>query len=219
MRKTIHYTRAIVLLCVLALAPSQAFAFQPWGTPLGSWRPASTTQPVDVYSNGNWEWYPERLSGHGKKWQCVEYVNRYYAAVYGMDIEGGDAKYYFKRAPEKGLLAFPNGGAVAPRVGDILCSEGGPFGHVAIVRSVGPDGIHIVQQNWYNDARDLDMVLPLTAKGSTYSLGAFAPSHPICGWLRAPRAAVPGDQQVSPAKSIMPPVGSPAKAQPVLSKS
>jgi surface antigen len=208
-----HNPRAILFsLCLLAASwPPQASAVLPWGSPIGTYHASGHAPAVAAFSNGQWEWYPDRLSGYGKKWQCVEYVNRYYAEVYGLKIEGGDAKYYFKRAAQKGLLAFPNDSAVPPRPGDILCSEGDPYGHVAIVRSVGKDCVHIVQQNWFNDERDLDMVLPCKVEGGRCHLGGFDPKHSICGWLRAPANALPGEQRVVPVMSKPAETPQPAK--------
>jgi len=193
-----------ILVCLCLLAPSAAQAVLPWGTPIGTCQTSPETSAVAAFSNGKWEWYPDRLSGYGKKWQCVEYVNRFYGEVYQLKIEGGDARYYFERATLKGLLAFPNGGAVPPQPGDIICSQGPPYGHVAVVRCVGPEGVHIIQQNWFNDERDLDMVLPLKAEGGGYWLGGFGPQHPVQGWLRPPQAAVPADQRVVPIESPAP---------------
>jgi len=198
----------VVQLTVLA---GPAAAVDPWGTVLGAYKAAPGSSPVTAFSNGNWEWYPDRLSGHGKKWQCVEFVNRFYAAVYGLAIEGGDAKYYFQRATNKGLIACPNGSMAPPQPGDILCSEGPPYGHVAIVRAVSPEGLHIIQQNWFNDERDLDMVLSLKMEGGRYFVGNFGPKHPICGWLRSPQAGEPG-KFVVPVKATPAPKPAPAQS-------
>jgi surface antigen len=213
MRKPHTAAKLVLCLCLLALAPSPALAVLPWGSVIGGYQTSAGFAPVVAYSNGNWEWYPTRLSGHGKKWQCVEYVNRFYAQAYGLGIEGGDAKNYYSRAAAKGLLAFPNDSAVPPQPGDILCSEGPPYGHVAVVRSVEAEGVHIIQQNWFNDERDLDMVLPLTLKGGLYHLGGFGPKHPICGWLRAPQASTPDDQRVLEVNNA-PPAAEPSAEQP-----
>lgn len=196
---------AALAACLLAAQAAQAV--MPWGTPIGACQTSPDAPQVAAFSNGNWEWHPDRLSGHGKKWQCVEYVNRFYAEVYGLDIEGGDAKHYFERAALKGLVAIPNGAEAPPQPGDILCSEGPPYGHVAIVRALTPEGVRIVQQNWYNDERDADMLLPLKVEGGRYWVGGFGPKHPIQGWLRPPQTAGPGDQRVVP-------VGAPAPAAP-----
>ncbi len=203
--------KILVCLCLVALAPAPAWAFLPWGTPLGSWQLVPEAPSVIAFSNGNWEWYPRRLSGYGKKWQCVEFVNRVYAEVYGLNIEGGDAKHYFKRAAAKGLIAFPNGSSTPPQPGDIVCSEGEPYGHVALVRSVAEDGVHIIQQNWFNDERDLDMVLQLNVEGGHYRLEGFGADHPVCGWLRAPEALSPEEQRVVPVNSPPPPATAPGR--------
>jgi len=205
MRYFLHKSRqgflqaAVICLALLSLSASEASAVLPWGTPVGEWSLASTDAPIVAYSNGRWEWYPDRLTGFGKAWQCVELVNRFYAQVYGLEIEGGDAKHYFRRAKRKGLIAYDNGGPVPPRPGDILCSQGPPYGHVAIVKSVGPDEVRIIQQNWYNDGRDADMSLKLTVKDGLYHVAGFGPKHPMQGWLRPPDGVEPRQTPILPA--------------------
>ena len=202
------------LLCLCALTQAApASAVMPWGTPIGSYQVSRGAMPVVAFSNGQWEWFPDRLSGYGKKWQCVEFVNRYYAKVYGLHIEGGDAKNYFRRAALKGLVAIPNGSETPPQPGDIVCSEGPPYGHVAVVRLVAEDGVHIVQQNWFNDERDLDTILPLKVEGGRYWVGGFGPKHPVCGWLRAPLATTPSEQRVVPITTTPPPPATPTPNQ------
>ena len=48
----------------------------------------------------------------GMKWQCVEYVNRYYYVIYGQKIRipGTNADEYYDTASDRGLVAYPNGG-------------------------------------------------------------------------------------------------------------
>jgi surface antigen len=220
---------ALVCLALLALRVPEASAVLPWGTPVGEWRLASTGEPIVAYSNGQWEWYPDRLTGHGKAWQCVEFVNRFYAQVYGLAIEGGDAKHYFRRAKRKGLIAFENGGPVPPRPGDILCSSGPPYGHVAIVKSVGEGEVRLIQQNWFNDGRDADMVLKLTVKDGLYHVSGFGPKHPLEGWLRPPEGVEPapmlpaplpgvGEHKLVPAKAEEPLPPAPTAAVPAVSE-
>jgi len=79
----------------------------------------------------------------GMKWQCVEYVNRYYYVIYGLKIRipGTHADDYYDTASDRGLIAYPNGGTTPLQPGDILCSNGGTHGHVAIVRDVTTNSI------------------------------------------------------------------------------
>ena len=95
----------------------------------------------------------------GQKYQCVEFVKRYYYHVYNHEMPDsyGNAKDFFdSRLPDGGfnkarsLLQFVNGGLERPQTGHILIF--GPasfnrFGHVAIVNEVTPSDIEYIQQN------------------------------------------------------------------------
>ncbi|MBI3735782.1 CHAP domain-containing protein [Candidatus Sumerlaeota bacterium] len=122
----------------------------------------------------------------GYKWQCVEYVVRYYKQVYGLEIRGGHARDWFGLAGEKNLLQFANGGTTPPEVGDILCSNSGGWGHVAIIREVGPDYIIVIHQNWKNTADDLARRCPMESRDGHWFVKSFpaAPAYKWQGWLR-----------------------------------
>lgn len=116
-----------------------------------------------IYSNGNtsiWNkpYNKANAGGYntGIKWQCVEFVNRYYFEHYNMKIriEGKHANQYYSTANQRGLVAYPNGGSEPPKVGDIICFGGGPkdkdgnqFGHVALITEVSGSKIRVAQQN------------------------------------------------------------------------
>lgn len=93
---------------------------------------------------------------YGMKWQCVEFVKRYYYdhLHHAMPDTYGHAKHFFLRDISDGavnisrnLRQFKNGGVYRPQVNDILVFEGKHYGHVAIVSRVLRDQIEIVQQN------------------------------------------------------------------------
>ena len=77
----------------------------PYGTNLGNFN------GVTVYSNGdpNYASYQNNyISGVyiGMKWQCVEYVRRYYYQTYGLDLAArhtGHAKTFWDAATRMGL--------------------------------------------------------------------------------------------------------------------
>jgi probable HAF family extracellular repeat protein len=121
----------------------------------------------------------------GFKWQCVEFVNRYYYQIYGTSVSGGNANVYYQNAAAKGLIAYPNRGSVPPQIGDIIVSEGNinNVGHVAIVWDVSPNNIHLVEQNWNEGPGDLDHVLAIT---SGNNVADFNTAYPVTGWLRLP---------------------------------
>ncbi len=155
---------------------------------------------VAAYSNGNtsyvcpWEKDPScknYVNGEytGIKWQCVEYVRRYYLVVYGMNLYVGymDAKDFYDNVSTMGLESYSNGGSISPQVGDILVSDGGDTGHVAIVQSVSDEEVCTIQQNWSNDITDTNKCLTLTVSDGKYTVEGFSDNYPIQGWLRAPR--------------------------------
>jgi hypothetical protein len=95
----------------------------------------------------------------GLRWQCVEFVKRYYYEHYGhrMPEARGNAREFFDAGirngamnPARGLLQFRNDGSALPQVGDIVVFDGwlaNPYGHVAIVSQVDHEGMEVVQQN------------------------------------------------------------------------
>ncbi|MBX7044621.1 MAG: T9SS type A sorting domain-containing protein [Ignavibacteria bacterium] len=158
----------------------------PWGTPLGEYN------GVICYSNGNTGYASNQTNyqngtNTGMKWQCPEYINRYYVIVYSMNIRNqasNNANDYYYTATARGLQAFTNGGTTAPQVGNIVCSQGGDFGHVGLVRAVGSNYVDIIQQNWFNNSGDVIRRLSMTVSNGHYTIEGFSSSYPIVGWLR-----------------------------------
>ena len=130
----------------------------------------------------------------GLKYQCVEFVKRYYYQRFGhrMPDSYGHARDFFDPAvadgalsPRRGLLQFRNGGASAPRPDDLVVfapSAFNRYGHVAIVATADAGGVVIAQQN------------PGPFGPSRERLD-FAPGQPgrlrhdrVLGWLRLPPA-------------------------------
>ncbi len=64
----------------------------------------------DDYASGEYNYKNDYNTG--MKWQCVEYVNRYYYVIYGQKIRipGTNADEYYDAASDRGLVAYPNGG-------------------------------------------------------------------------------------------------------------
>lgn len=160
----------------------------------------------NLYSNGSTSYFSGKTNSYGSyvtgyKWQCVEWIVRYYAAIYQLYIRGGNANSFYSAATSKGLLRFPNGSSSPPQPGDILCSAGGTYGHVAIIREVDLNAglVYYCQQNWFQDSRDVRRKMILTQKNGTYTLANFSNSYPIQGWLRAPALKnLPGSVVVTP---------------------
>ncbi|MDC1403122.1 CHAP domain-containing protein [Crocinitomicaceae bacterium] len=89
----------------------------------------------------------------GLKYQCVEFVKRYYYE-HRMPNSYGHAKSFFdpmvsdgKTNTARGLRQFTNPSISKPQVGDLIVIDGSRFGHVAIVSEVADDEIEIIQQN------------------------------------------------------------------------
>ncbi len=160
---------------------------------------------VTAYSNGDnnyysWDYNTVDSYNSGMKWQCVEYVNRYYYLIYGSQIRipGTNAIDYYDTASERGLVAYSNGGTTPPQLGDILCSGGGSYGHVAIVRGVTSNSVHVIHQNWTNTKDDNDKSVGMAVSDGHYTLDGFSSSYPVQGWLRRSPEATIQDQSIYP---------------------
>lgn len=129
---------------------------------------------VDVYENGNFG----NVSGRnvtddgynlGLKYQCVEFVKRYYFEVYQhkMPNSYGNALDFFQKGLTSGklnkdrdLIQFQNGGKSKPKIGDLIVfdgTEGNPYGHVAIISKVDDNSIEIIQQNSITSRKTLQL--------------------------------------------------------------
>ncbi len=191
----------LVVLFFLLNIPNLNWAAESFGINLGSYNGVSSYSNCSVYCvscNGNCGIY-NYIDGDyiGIKWQCVEYVRRYYYQVYGRDLASyhrGDANTFYDNASKMGLERYPNGGAVAPQVGDIVVSEGGGYGHVAIVRSVNDNQVCTIQQNFTNTTTDVNLCRTLTNSQGSYTLASFSSNgnYPVTGWLRDPTAQSSG---------------------------
>ncbi len=96
---------------------------------------------------------------YGLKWQCVEFVRRYYYDVLGHEFRTkGDAHGYFDHEVKdgevngaRGLVQYGNGSKTRPQVNDLMVfaphSSNGHAGHVAIVIAASDDGVTVAQQN------------------------------------------------------------------------
>ena len=138
---------------------------------------------VPAYQNGkqvtksHGKHYAENGYYYGQKWQCVEYVKRFYhdALKHKMPNVWGHARDFFD--PEtghgeinqaRGLVQYKNGGADKPRADDLLVFRNGNLGHVAIVTQVADDRVVVIQQNVKGSPTGS---YPLVYKDGTYTLG------------------------------------------------
>lgn len=116
---------------------------------------------VAVYYNngGNKRHKSKDGYNYGLKWQCVEFVKRYYYdhLKHKMPNAYGHAKDFYSPYlkdgqinRERGLLQFSNKSKSKPKVNDIIIFKGhtlNKYGHIAIIASVYENSIEIVQQN------------------------------------------------------------------------
>ena len=149
---------------------------------------------VVVYYNGSTGNIQERnvaADGYniGLRYQCVEFVKRYYYEWYHhkMPNSYGNAVDFFNSTLKDGemnadraLVQYTNPSAKKPKVGDLFVYSGS-LGHVAIVSEVRDDEVQIIQQNggigaptrvWYD----------LNQDQGAY----FVENDRILGWLRMP---------------------------------
>ena len=160
--------------------------------------PIDSYQGVNVYYNGrdfkNISGRNMTLDGYnlGLKFQCVEFVKRFYYKVYGhkMPDSYGHAKDFFDQDiegysgfnEERGLMQYKNVGYEPPQEGDILVygpRPGNPFGHIAIVMEVTDDSVVLIQQNHGTKTRQK---LKLVNYAGIYTVA----DYDIFGWLRMP---------------------------------
>jgi hypothetical protein len=133
----------------------------------------------------------------GLKFQCVEFVKRYYHERFNhkMPNSMGHAKAFFSMAVRDGelnkermLLQYRNGAGSRPLVDDLIVFAPwalNRFGHVAIVSEVGADFIEVIQQNAgpFGTTRER---FPLLRHEGQWRVG----HDRVLGWLRRePRPA------------------------------
>jgi surface antigen len=151
---------------------------------------------VFVYYNGGVGNVSDRntsVNGYniGLKWQCVEFVKRYYFEKlnHKMPDALGNAKDFFDTKLEdntlnekRNLMQFKNPSTSKPKVEDLLIYDGtvtNSYGHVSIVSYVGEREIEIIQQNPgpFGKPRERFSLIFLNGK---WVIG----SDRILGWLR-----------------------------------
>jgi len=151
---------------------------------------------VIVYYNGGIDHTEGRniTDGYnvGLKYQCVEFVKRYYLEYYKhkMPDSYGHAKSFFDKGivdgnlnSLRGLIQFTNPSKSKPQTGDLLVFDGNvlnPYGHVAIISEVTDNSVQIIQQNPgpYSASREtFKMFLTDDGKHKIQSKSAL-------GWLR-----------------------------------
>lgn len=126
--------------------------------------PIDSLNGVYVYYNGsvsNVEGRYSTTDGYnlGLKYQCVEFVKRYYYKHLGhkMPDSWGHAKSFYDDSVKDGnqnktrnLKQYSNPSTSKPKINDLIIFDGtrwNEYGHVAIVSKVTENSVEIIQQN------------------------------------------------------------------------
>lgn len=127
----------------------------------------------------------------GMKYQCVEFVKRYYYQKYGHkmpDSYGNAVDFFDPLLPDgamnkkRGLHQYRHPGKYKPKTGDLLIYDSTSFnkyGHVAIVSDVNVVTLEIIQQNPGPMAPSKQKFTLIKSKGN-WVIG----NDRILGWLR-----------------------------------
>ena len=151
---------------------------------------------VSVYYNGgidnvNGRALTEDGYNLGLKFQCVEFVKRYYYEElnHKMTESYGHAKDFFNSSLKDGqknnqrdLIQYTNPSKSKPRVNDLVIYSGtstNKYGHVSIISEVNDEEIEIIQQNPgpFGDSREK---YNLSYKDGKWKIN----NSRILGWLR-----------------------------------
>lgn len=130
----------------------------------------------------------------GLKYQCVEFVKRYYYEHlnHKMPDSYGNAKDFFNTHlgdgqlnTQRNLMQYTNPSKVKPKPNDLLIFKAtvfNKFGHVAIISKVNENTIEVIQQN--SDSSDKTReVFRLNNKNDVWEIE----NKRIMGWLRKER--------------------------------
>ena len=184
-----------------------------WGSPLGQFNDAIVYSNIGdncnscAHPGNNPPSCPDPCATQsgvttGLRWQCVEFVDRYYKQVYGLDVYAaglsGNANTYLGHASGAGILRFKNINPEQPRTGDILVWNGTNInanGHVAVVQQMVGNVVTILQQNagmtWTN-------TITLSQDNNGFWRVPVLSSVGVClGWIRPqPTCVQPYENQV-----------------------
>lgn len=181
----------LVLLTMIVVfgKPSFVYGFQ-------AGQPIDSLNGVKVYYNGKVSHTDGRNTSEdgynlGLKYQCVEFVKRYYflKLKHRMPNTYGHAKDFFNPSladgqfnSDRALYQYKNHGKSKPETDDLLVFQGhtgNPFGHVAIVSQVKKNNIEIVQQNPGIYGKTRETIL-LSFENGCWKLD----NDRVLGWLR-----------------------------------
>jgi hypothetical protein len=156
-------------------------------------RPLDSYRGVVVYDNGllffrsHGRHYSADGYYYGQKWQCVEFIKRFYFDARGHrmpDVMGNARTFFDDDVPDgglnarRGLVQYRNGSPERPRPDDLLVFTDTKYGHVGIVTQVGSNYVEIIQQNILGRTRQR---LALETNNGHFVI--TGPRRPA-GWLR-----------------------------------
>jgi len=200
--RRLHLIYALIVIGILCIA-IVILQTMNWGKPFSSdgneHQPGKTLDSINgiaVYYNGATDNFTGRnvtSDGYnlGLKWQCVEFVKRYYYfhLSHKMPDATGNAKDFFDQSlpdaaynEQRALVQYRNASLKKPEVDDIIIFDGhlgNKYGHIAIISAISNDSIQIIQQNAgpYEPTRE---TLALN-----FNDGRWRVMHKhVLGWLR-----------------------------------
>jgi surface antigen len=186
----------LIVLSILVCSGIWAFKKFNFNSKNSIGQPVDSLNGIYVYYNGG----VDNISGRnttkdnynlGLKYQCVEFVKRYYYEHlnHKMTDSYGHAKDFYDKELEDGqknvkrdLPQYSNPSASKPKVDDLLIYSGtifNQFGHVAIISQIKNDEIEIIQQNPgpFSNSRER---FALVEKDGKWTIE----NDRILGWLR-----------------------------------
>ncbi len=191
-----HWTYLIIALLILGFAGLWVFKYFNFNSNLEVGQKIDALNGVNVYFNGGVGNVTERnvsTDGYnlGLKYQCVEFVKRYYYEHlnHKMPDSYGNAKDFFdeslkdgQKNKQRALTQYTNLSKTKPKVDDLLVFKGtifNKYGHVAIISKVSDNEIEIIQQNpgAFGKTRK---IYKLEHKNNKWKIS----NNRILGWLR-----------------------------------
>ncbi|MFZ4738237.1 MAG: CHAP domain-containing protein [Bradymonadia bacterium] len=130
-------------------------------------------QPADLSA------FDPTRNQRANRWQCVEFVKRVFAKLWGVHGWQGHAAQMLDTAPRGVQVRRQGDRTNPPQAGDAIVYSGGAYGHVALIRRVQGRKLFVIGQNegqaqWEREVEYRDGFL---------SDRAF--SMPIIGWAHA----------------------------------
>lgn len=171
---------------------------EPFGTILGK------NKEVIAYSNNAADSNPQDYHYDnyindifsGLKYECVEYARRWLISVKNLTFPAlpcasdiwhlNQVSDIYSENSVK-LLRIQNGAKCPPEPGDLLIyakNPTAPYGHVAVVVSVGKDYIKIAEQNWDNEIWPGDYARKVKVVKAVHEVFVVDEGYAVTGWMR-----------------------------------